>query len=57
MFFFALHISALLAPQLSATQGQTGNDFSVLLVRVLCFWGNREIITAARALGAAADAR
>jgi len=38
-------------------QGQRGNGFTVLLVCVLCFWGNREITTAARALGAAGDGR
>lgn len=53
-FFFPLYI---LNSQLYDSQGQRGSDFTVLLECVLCFWGNREIITAVRALGAAGDAR
>lgn len=55
---FLLPCSTHLTPsRLHDSQGQRWNDFTVLLVCVLCFWGNREIITAARALGAAGDAR
>lgn len=52
---FLLPCSTHLIPdsRLHDSQGQRGNDFTVLLVHVLCFWGNREIITAVRALGAA----